>query len=279
MQIGYRSHPVSKQSNGHLDGGWVAQQRPVRHPLSKWLFLSMEDIMNVIPFQYEGADVRVIDQNGEPWFVARDVALLLGYSDPHVAIRSHCKGVVKTTTPSPGGDQTIKIIPERDVYRLIMRSKMPSAERFEEWVVGEVLPQIRKTGGYSVSIPQTYSEALQLAADQAKQIEKQTEELEQARPAVQFYADVTGSKDAISMSEAAKVIGFAGGRNKLFGFLRDNGVLRHNNEPYQSYIDRGWFRVVEQKFSKPDGSIRINIKTLVYQRGLDGIIKLLRVGI
>ena len=126
------------------------------------------------------------------------------------------------------------------------------------------------------AIPKTYSEALQLAADQAKQIEKQTEELEQSRPAVQFYADVTGSKDAISMSEAAKVIGFAGGRNKLFGFLRDNGVLRHNNEPYQSYIDRGWFRVVEQKFSKPDGSISINIKTLVYQRGLDGIIKLLR---
>ena len=126
------------------------------------------------------------------------------------------------------------------------------------------------------AIPKTYSEALQLAADQAKQIEKQTAELEQSRPAVQFYADVTGSKDAISMSEAAKVIGFAGGRNKLFGFLRDSGVLRHNNEPYQSYIDRGWFRVVEQKFSKPDGSISINIKTLVYQRGLDGIIKLLR---
>ena len=126
------------------------------------------------------------------------------------------------------------------------------------------------------AIPQTYAEALQLAADQARQIEKQTAELEQAKPAVQFYADVAGSKDAISMSEAAKVIGFAGGRNKLFGFLRDNGVLRHNNEPYQSYIDRGWFRVVEQKFSKPDGSISINIKTLVYQRGLDGIIKLLR---
>ena len=132
---------------------------------------------------------------------------------------------------------------------------------------------------YRAQLPQTFAEALQLAADQARQIEKQTAELEQSRQAVQFYSDVTGSKDAISMSEAAKVIGFAGGRNKLFSFLRDNGVLRHNNEPYQSYIDRGWFRVVEQKFSKPDGSISINIKTLVYQRGLDGIIKLLRSGI
>ena len=129
---------------------------------------------------------------------------------------------------------------------------------------------------YRAQLPQTFAEALQLAADQARQIEKQTAELEQSRQAVQFYSDVTGSKDAISMSEAAKVIGFAGGRNKLFGFLRDNGVLRHNNEPYQSYIDRGWFRVIEQKFSKPDGSISINIKTLVYQRGLDGIINLLR---
>jgi anti-repressor protein len=91
----------------------------------------------------------VIERDGEPWFVAKDVAELLGYAQPADAIRVHCKGVDETQTPSlQGGLQRTEIIPERDVYRLIMRSKLPNAEQFEEWVVGTVLPSIRKHGGY-----------------------------------------------------------------------------------------------------------------------------------
>lgn len=90
----------------------------------------------------------MVDRDGEPWFVARDVATVLGYSDVSQAVRMHCKGVVESTIPTAGGNQKAKIIPERDVYRLIMRSKLPAAERFEEWVVGEVLPTIRKRGVY-----------------------------------------------------------------------------------------------------------------------------------
>jgi prophage antirepressor-like protein len=105
--------------------------------------------MNVIPFDFKGADVRVLqDDHGEPWFIAKDVADLLEYANPHEAVRSHCKGVREMLTPTAGGDQVMKVIPERDVYRLVMRSKMPAAEAFEEWVVGEVLPTIRKTGEY-----------------------------------------------------------------------------------------------------------------------------------
>ena len=104
---------------------------------------------NIIPFDFQGHSVRVLMMGDEPWFVARDVARLLGYSDTAKAIRTHCKGVGETATPSNGGVQTVKIIPERDVYRLIMRSKLPAAEAFEEWVVGEVLPSIRKTGQYT----------------------------------------------------------------------------------------------------------------------------------
>lgn len=100
-------------------------------------------------FCFEDAAVRTIERNGEPWFVGKDVAEILGYKNPHKAIREHCKGVNETFTPSAGGPQTVKIIPERDLYRLIMRSKLPAAERFEEWVVAEVLPAIRKTGQYS----------------------------------------------------------------------------------------------------------------------------------
>ena len=106
---------------------------------------------SVIPFDFNGAAIRVItDKLGDPWFVARDVADALGYSKPENAIARHCKAA--TTTPKQGGG-FMTIIPERDLYRLVMKSKLPAAEHFEEWVVGQVLPTIRKTGRYSPQGP------------------------------------------------------------------------------------------------------------------------------
>lgn len=110
---------------------------------------------NIIPFNFNNTDVRVIERDGEPWFVAKDVATILGYTNPQDAVRRHCKapqavGGERNTHPSSVDPQTV-IIPERDLYRLVMRSKLPSAERFEEWVVSEVLPAIRKTGGYNAA--------------------------------------------------------------------------------------------------------------------------------
>ena len=89
-------------------------------------------------------------RNGDPWFVAKDVAEVLGYSDTDAAVRAHCKALKMFKAGDLPGlpSRGLTIIPERDVYRLVMRSKLPSAERFENWVVGDVLPAIRKTGGY-----------------------------------------------------------------------------------------------------------------------------------
>ena len=104
---------------------------------------------NIIPFGYNNHNVRTMtDDNGEIWFVAKDVAEILGYTDAKQAIRMHCKASVlaKECQINTLHPQT-KLIPERDLYRLIMKSKLPAAEAFEEWVVGEVLPTIRKTGG------------------------------------------------------------------------------------------------------------------------------------
>ncbi len=123
-------------------------------------------------FNFEGFDVRVVLIDGEPWFSARDVAEGLGYSNPQKAVRDHCKsprpvGVNDSFTLGPSAN----IIPERDVYRLVMRSKMPQAERFEEWVVSEVLPSIRKTGGYTAPAqPADLSklEILQMAMESEK---------------------------------------------------------------------------------------------------------------
>ena len=179
-----------------------------------------------------------------------------------------CSILIESTGGRPSTEYTLSLDMAKELAMVENNEQGRKARRY-------FIEVEKRYRGQVPAIPQTYAEALQLAADQARQIERQTAELEQSRPAVQFYADVTGSKDAIEMSQAAKIIDCGMGRNKLFGFLRDMGVLRHNNEPYQDFIDRGWFRVVEQKYTKPDGSTHITIKTMVYLKGIYAIIKLI----
>ena len=124
-------------------------------------------------------------------------------------------------------------------------------------------------------MPQTYVEALRALADKAEQAERLMIENEEMKPKAEFFDAVTDSKDAIPMADVAKVLDMGIGRNKLFIFLRNNGVLQADNRPYQRYIDNGWFRTIEQKYDKGYGETGINIKTLVFQKGVDGIRKLL----
>lgn len=123
----------------------------------------------------------------------------------------------------------------------------------------------------SMSIPKTFGEALRLAADQQLLIEKQQLLIEEAKPKVEFFDAVTDSKTAIDMGSVAKLIDLNIGRNKLFEFLRSNEILMDNNIPYQRFIDAGWFRVIEQKYQNGKGEICINIKTIVYQKGIQKI--------
>ena len=104
----------------------------------------MQDLKLFEHEEFGGLDVLMID--GKPYFPARQCAEALGYRDPYVGIRQHCKGVVKMTSPSAGGKQKKSFIPEGDLYRLIVGSTLPSAERFERWVFDEVRPSIRKHG-------------------------------------------------------------------------------------------------------------------------------------
>lgn len=119
----------------------------------------------------EFGQIRTATIDNKPWFVASDVANALGYSNSRDAIARHCKGVAKHDTPTSSGTQSISYINEGDVYRLIMKSKLPSAERFESWVMDEVLPSIRETGGYSV--PQTTAGQIQLLAKGYTELEQQ----------------------------------------------------------------------------------------------------------
>jgi len=135
----------------------------------------------------------------------------------------------------------------------------------------------------SGQLPGTYLESLKALVVEIKSKEKlqienseQEKRLKLSKPKEEFYDDVTGSTDALDVGSCIKVLNFGLGRNKLFEILRDENILMQNNQPYQKYIDCEYFRVIEQKYNKPDGSVHINLKTVVYQKGLDFIRKILK---
>ncbi|CAK0774127.1 anti-repressor protein [Gammaproteobacteria bacterium] len=186
---------------------------------------------NIIPFQFESFSIRTVTtDDGEVWFVAKDVAAALGYVNPQQAVRIHCKRskslndmgcypIAPIENQSPTLDLQTKLIQESDVYRLAAKSTLPSAEKFESWIFDEVLPSIRKTGRYEIApshrIPQTYAEALQLAADQAKEIEQKNAliaqkdaQIEADAPKVEFHDEVTAdNQSTYTVRESAKILG------------------------------------------------------------------------
>ncbi|WP_244115209.1 BRO family protein [Burkholderia contaminans] len=239
----------------------------------------------LLSFDHDGATIRTLTVEGEPYFVARDVAEILGYSNYRDAIARHCKGVVKHDTPTVGGMQELTYIPERDVYRLVMRSKLPSAERFEEWVVGTVLPSIRKSGSYVVQpafrVPRTLGEALRLAADlEEKRAALENENREQAKlieyhkPDVQFAEAMRASDDLITFDEVAKTLSKIKpiGHINLRRALRDCGILRKDNGlPMQKYVNNGLLAVVQSTWTTPDGEVKINRKVMATGSGMQAL--------
>jgi len=169
-----------------------------------------------------------------------------------------------------GNDVESHIVSLDVAKHLCMMARTDMGKKVREYFI-----ECEKQYSQQFQIPKTFSEALLLASRQAEQIEQQKELIALQAPKVEFYEAVTGSTDTIDIGAVAKVLNIDGyGRTRLFAFLRDKGVLRANNEPYQSYIDRGYFRVIESKFSKPDGSSHVSLKTVVYQKGVDYIRKL-----
>lgn len=196
-------------------------------------------------YSFESSNVRIIVEDGEPLFCASDVCKTLGYSNARDAMRVHCaeKGVVKRDTPTSGGVQAMAYIDERNLYRLIMRSKLPSAEKFQDWVCGEVLPSIRKTGKYATqeqfAIPQTLPEALRLAADLADKNAALEKKAKENAPKVEFCDKVVADNDAMTITRAAKLINYP--PRKLKDYIRQIGWLYANSDtPMQSTITSGY---------------------------------------
>lgn len=211
-------------------------------------------------------EVRIIEEDSKMLFCGSDVAKALGYANPRKALQDHCRCVTKRDawvqtgiksdgTPAMRLNST-NFIPEGDVYRLITHSKLPSAERFERWVFDEILPSIRKHGAYMTPAkieevllnPDTIiSLATQLKAEREK---SQALLVENAtmKPKAEFADQVAKSDGLLTMASFAKVIQdehINMGRNKLLEWLRNEGYLRSNNEPYQQYVNQGLFKVRE----------------------------------
>lgn len=227
-------------------------------------------------FNYNGYKVRTIQKDGEPWWVLKDVCEVLGLSSPHkVFERLDDDEKGRNQIPTLGGEQEMTVINESGLYNVILRSDKAEAKPFRKWVTSEVLPSIRKNGGYianqeNLTPEQIVANALIVAQNIISQKDKQ---IEQMKPKAEFFDAVADSRTAISMNEVSKVLGIKGyGRNNLFEFLRNNGILDRWNVPYQRYIDGGWFRVIEQKYTR-QGEPCVTTKTLVYQKGVDAIRK------
>ena len=209
--------------------------------------------------------VRVVMVDGEPWFVARDVCECLEIENPTVAVQRFDEDEPAKCNLGRQGETNIDS--EAGLYSLIMTSRKPEAKRFKRWVTHEVLPAIRQTGQYiaGYKIPQTYPEALRLAADLAEQNQKLLPKAEQ------FDKFISG-ENYQTMNLVAKSLGT--GRNRLFKFLRDHKVLLANNVPYQRYIDAGYFVVKEKPIQMGDQVIN-KVQTYVTAKGVDWIAKLL----
>lgn len=228
----------------------------------------------------EFGQVRTMLINGEPYFVGKDITDNLGYRNGSRDIERHVDAEDRAEAMVHDGSQhrNMIIINESGLYSLILGSKLPSAKRFKRWVTSEVLPSIRQNGGYianqeNLSDAEILAKAVIVAQNVIAQKDKLISEM---KPKAEFFDTVASSKTAIPMDQVAKVIGKKGiGRNKLFAILRDKRILDRGNIPYQEYVDRGYFRVVEQKYTTPNGETHINIKTLVYQKGVDYIRRLI----
>lgn len=225
----------------------------------------------------EFGNIRTVTIDNEPWFVGKDVAEALGYAEPRSAVSKkveECdRGVAEMETPS--GKQKMTTINESGLYALIFGSKLESAKRFKHWVTSEVLPSIRKTGGYDMKQPQG-KELLALAVLEAqKTIEEQTAQIEEMKPHAILGQAITTANTSILVGDLAKILRQNGvdiGAQRLFGWMRENGYLIKRkgsdwNLPTQKSMDMGLFEIKESVHIDGNGCNKISRTPKVTGKG------------
>ena len=209
----------------------------------------------------EFGKIRGLMLDGDPWFVGKDVATALGYSNPRDALARHVDSEDKNTVAfrdGTSGNPNMTVINESGLYSLVLSSKLPGAKKFRRWVTAEVLPSIRKHGGYiagqeQASDDELLARALLVAQSKINERDRQIAGLkakaELDAPKVAFANAVHDSKYSITVEKFSKLLfdktGIKIGRNKMFQLLRDMGYLRENNIPYQKYLNAGCFITYE----------------------------------
>lgn len=236
----------------------------------------------------EFGEIRTVTIDGNPWFVGRDVTEVLGYVNSRKALLDHVDDEDKydgvTIRDSIGREQNPVMINESGLYSLILSSKMPNAKRFKHWVASEVIPTVRKNGGYIANQENMTPEQIMAAGLQAaqkiieeknRQIQEQEADIQRMRPKEVFADAVTTSRTSILIGQLAKIISQNGvqiGQNRLFAWLRENGylIIRRGtdyNMPTQRAMEMRLFEIKERTVNKPDGSSMITRTTLITGKG------------
>ena len=228
----------------------------------------------------EFGTIRTVEQDGKVMFCGKDVAEALGYSNASKAVRDHCRSDGGPNrypiVDQLGREQQARFITEGDLYRLIASSKLPSAQQFESWVFDEVLPSIRKQGGYMTARAdetpeETIARALLLAKDA---IDRKDAEIAELRPKALFADAVAASDGTCLIGELAKMMrqnGVQVGQNRLFEWLRCDGFLgktgSNRNVPTQMAMERGLFRIKETAVTHSDGHVTVTRTPKVTGKG------------
>lgn len=224
-------------------------------------------------FNYQDQQVRTVVKDNEPWFVAKDVCSVLEIKNNRDALArldEDEKGVVLTDTL--GGTQELTAVNEPGLYSLILGSRKPEAKQFKRWITHEVIPTIRKTGGYVANddlfiqtyLPQADEQTKQLFKVTLHTMKEQSKQIETMKPKALFADAVEASESSVLVGELAKILkqnGVEIGQNKLFKWLRENGYLIRKkgesfNLPTQRSMDMGLFEIKKSTIVNGDGSIR-----------------------
>lgn len=233
----------------------------------------------------EFGEIRTIERDGEPWFVGKDVAEALGYTDPNKAIVMHVdeEDKLNDKTASSLGQRGGWLINESGLYSLVLSSKLPGAKQFKRWITSEVIPSIRKHGAYMT--PETLEKVLlspdtlmQLAQNLKDEQEKRRaleHKVEKDKPKVLFADAVSVSGSAILIGDLAKILrqnGVEMGPNRLFQWLRENGYLIKQkgssyNMPTQKSMELGLFKIKETCVTHSDGHTTLNRTPKVTGKG------------
>lgn len=244
-------------------------------------------------FDYQGQQVRTVIRDGEPWWVAKDVCDVFGETNRNRAMQAldeDEKGYTQMSTP--GGIQQIAVVNEAGLYALLFTMQPTKARgvseeyiadreqtlrSFKRWITHEVLPSIRKDGLYvtpeMLFSPDHLLRVTQRLVEEHKARLEAERQLQLQAPKVELYDILLSAKNAQTMNEVAKSFGW--GRNRLFAYLRERGILMKNNLPYQQYLDTGYFEVREVSTQRGEFSVNVT-QTLVTAKGIDFIGRLLR---